>query len=44
MLILTDEDKKLISEMSPAATKYCAFPDNYSRKKVITWMRNVGEL
>ena len=44
MLILTDEDKQLISDMSPTATKYCAFPDDYSKKKVITWMRDVGEL
>jgi hypothetical protein len=44
MLILTDEDKQLINEMSPEATKYCAFPDGYPREKVIKWMRNIGDL
>jgi hypothetical protein len=39
MLILTQEDRKNIENMSPNATKYCAFPDNTSLKFVKEFMK-----
>lgn len=29
MIILSDEDKKNITNMLPTATKYCSYPDDY---------------
>jgi hypothetical protein len=39
LLILTQEDKKNIENMSTNATKYCAFPDNTSLEVVKEFMK-----
>jgi len=38
MVILTDEDKENISEMSSEATKYCCYPDGFNQKQIEQWM------
>jgi hypothetical protein len=37
MLILTDQDKGLISSMSKSCSKYLAFPDYLSKDFVSDW-------
>jgi hypothetical protein len=39
LLILTQEDKKNIENMTPDTTKYCAFPDNTSLEFVKEFMK-----
>jgi len=44
MIILSEADKKNISQMSPTATKYCSYPDTpewtgENHKKIQEWMK-----
>jgi len=40
MVILTREDKKLISQMYDNCMKYCAFPDEMEPKEIEDWMKD----
>jgi len=41
MLILSSEDKKNISSMTPKAKKYCSFPDSpeYTEERILEFMK-----
>lgn len=39
MLILSDEDKKNMSQMLPKSRKYCSYPENESPDKIRKWMQ-----
>ena len=47
MVILTDQDKKLICSMAPEATKYCCYPSKensdepivFSEEYIKEWMK-----
>lgn len=41
MVILTDADKRNITNMSPEATKYCEFPDSMDIVTVRAWMKDM---
>lgn len=41
LLILTDKDKKNLASMDKSATKYCAYPKNFSSAAVKQWMRGI---
>ena len=43
MLILTDYNKKHISDMSPDNFKYCEYPENMSAEQAMTFMREYDE-
>lgn len=38
MVILTDGDKRNITNMLPEATKYAEYPDTYDQEEVLRWM------
>ena len=39
MIILTEQDKNNISNMSPDATKYCCFPHDMEEEDVFEFMK-----
>jgi hypothetical protein len=39
MVILTDQDKKNITNMAPEATRYCCFPSDFSTEEIEEWMK-----
>jgi hypothetical protein len=39
MIILTDTDKALITNMHEDCTKYCAAPDSYTQEQLEEFMR-----
>ncbi len=39
MLILSKSDKRNLRNMHPDATKYCAYPESHSSKKIKKWMK-----
>jgi hypothetical protein len=43
MVILSEEDKKNISNMLPEATKYCSFPDDvaFDPEEILKWMKEI---
>lgn len=41
LVILSEDDKENIRNMSPKATKYCSFPDIYDLEKVKDFMKTV---
>jgi len=43
MVILTDQDKKNIANMSPGATKYCCYPESYSAEQIKEWMNDIPQ-
>ena len=38
MIILSQEEKKHIANMTPEATKYCSYPDSMERSQVREFM------
>jgi len=44
LLILTDQDKLNITNMSPEATKYCVYPKDLSPDSIKEWMKDEGYL
>jgi hypothetical protein len=38
MIILSNQDKENIKNMSPESTKYCAFPDTLNEENIKKWM------
>jgi len=44
MVILSDQDKKNISNMSFDNMKYCSYPDHgYSVESISKWMKETGK-
>jgi hypothetical protein len=39
MVILTQQDKRNIVNMSPECTKYCVYPDNLAAEEIEFWMK-----
>ncbi len=39
MVILEDQDKENIKNMSPEARKYCMFPDTIPEPELVQWMK-----
>ena len=39
MIILTDGDKKNITNMDPKCTKYCVFPDYLNNEEIDKFMK-----
>jgi len=45
MVILTDQDKENINNMSKDAYKYCQYDaDKYDAKYILKWMNELGDL
>ncbi len=39
LIVLSEDDKDNIKNMSPEATKYCSFPDTYDLEKIKEFMK-----
>jgi hypothetical protein len=39
LIVLSEDDKENIKNMSPDATKYCCFPDTYDLTKIKDFMK-----
>jgi hypothetical protein len=39
MIILNDQDKENIKNMSPEATKYCGYPAGTDSDEILKWMQ-----
>jgi hypothetical protein len=45
MIILTDEEKELIANMTPSASKFCSYPDNgYTPEEIKEFMRGDSDV
>ena len=43
MLIMSEEEKKLISQMAPEHFVFCTYPDGTPEEMIQEWMKNKGE-
>jgi len=44
LLILSDEDKDLLSRMDPEANSFCSFPEGINKEAVHNWMQKEPRL